>query len=222
MLRAASRQKVTEILEATFFGIDNYSIEFGGSEGRVFRIFFIPNSSFQFRMMTNESGQVWCVESPGIRFLTAETATVPSVETGMTRINSWAKRIQEELVALNPFAKEIADLKTHVDERLANLGDQLNGFFSQDEANLLTEKLTVFSERLNTISSKNAELEEAVKVLRKTVEDLVEAASTVNRGTWYRMAGGRLLSGMKSLGKSKEAREFALEAAKKFLLEGPR
>jgi hypothetical protein len=36
------------------------------------------------------------------------------------------------------------------------------------------------------------------------------------------MSAGRLLSGLKSIAASKEAKELALEAAKKFLLEGPK
>ncbi|HQS41956.1 MAG TPA: hypothetical protein PKX42_17085 [Polaromonas sp.] len=223
MLRAASRQKIIGLLESTYFGIDNYSVEFTGTDDRIVLITFLPDPKFSFQILArNDSANVWCIEAPGSKFLTPETIGISSFESGVNRLIPWTERIREELIAVNPFAKEISELKAHVEERLANLGEELSGFFSREEANSLNEKLAEFSARLTDIAERNSELEEAMNVLKKTVSDLQEAASTINRGTWYRMAGGRLLTGLKVLGKSKEAREFALEAAKKFLLEGPK
>jgi hypothetical protein len=76
--------------------------------------------------------------------------------------------------------------------------------------------------KVSELTSRAEGAEESIAVLTKAIDDLKDAAKLVNRGTWYRMSSGRLIAGLKSLATSKEAREFALEAAKKFLLEGPK
>jgi hypothetical protein len=68
----------------------------------------------------------------------------------------------------------------------------------------------------------HAELREALESMTKTIDDLKSATDLVNKGTWFRMSSGRLLTGLKNFAKSKEVREFALETAKKVLLEGPK
>lgn len=220
MLRAINRQQIAEILEISYFGAENYSVDYTTHQDAMVSIQFLSDHEFKFELVQSSGVNSFiCVEKPGVKFLAAERFGVASLSVVLHRINDWTERIREELISTNPFAREISDLRSHIDKRLADIGEDLNGFFSRDEAKVMEQRLSEFSERLSEVGSKNTELVEAINALKKTVEDIQGAVSNLNRGTWYRMTGGRLLSGMKAFAKSKEAREFALEATKKLLLE---
>jgi tetratricopeptide (TPR) repeat protein len=223
LLRAITRQQIIEAIEGSYFGSENYALQFGEGESNLaFSVRFLPDSRFNFLVSRVGSSHFQTIESPGDKFIDPETFHFDAFTKATNRLAPWLGKVKEEVLAANPFSKEVLELRAQLDERLASLGEELEGFFSKEEAMELTSRLAVFEERLRTLSEKNADLNQAVQNLSKVIADLNEATNSINRGTWYRMAGGRLLGGMKVLSKSKEAREFALEAAKKFLLEGPK
>jgi predicted nuclease with TOPRIM domain len=113
-------------------------------------------------------------------------------------------------------------LRKQLEEHLADLGQEANDFFTKDEAAQLEERLSAFSARLDELSAENDSLKDSVAGLKQTVSDLQGAVELLNRGTWLRMAAGRVLSGLKKVAASKGVQDFALEAAKKFLLPGPK
>ena len=107
--------------------------------------------------------------------------------------------MKEELVSANPFARELVSLRKQVEERIANMEEDLDGFFTEAEASALSDRLRDLTTRLEELERKNEKLEGEVSAMAKALEDLNSATSVVNRGTWYRMASGRLLAGLKSL-----------------------
>lgn len=223
MLRAVTRQQVIDIVENSYFGSENYSIQFPGGDSEIaFKVDFLPDSRFKF-VAERISGQIFkTTEAPGFELIEAEEERFKGFEEAFARLGGWLERVRQEVIATNPFSREIQELKAQLDEKLASLAEEASGFFTQAEAMNLIDRLSEFEGRLKDLAEQNAELEQAVVKLSKTVTDLKEATHSVNRGTWFRMAGGRLLGGLKSLTKSKEVREFALEAAKKFLLDDPK
>lgn len=223
MLRAITRQQVLEIVEGSYFGSENYLVQFGESGSHfLFSVRFIADNSFEFRAELLTGNHFKTKEAPGMRFLAAEEFRFEGFDIILHRLPRWLDRVHQEVIAANPFSREVLELRAQLDSRLAALGEELSGFFTISEANDLMDRLSVFEQRLQELAGDNEELKVAVETLSRTVTDLKEAALGVNRGTWFRMAGGRLLGSLKTLAKSKEAREFALEAAKKFLLEGPK
>jgi hypothetical protein len=222
MLRAATRQQVAEIIESSYFGSENYSVQFGEvGSGMAFDVRFISDPRFRFTVRRNTVGHFKTLEAPGVEFLAADEESFGSFEQVFGRLISWLDRVHQEVVAANPFSREIIELRTQIDQRLASLGEELSEFFTKSEAEELSASLAEFEHRLQDLAGENADLVQAVEDLKVTIADLKGATQSINRGMWFRMAGGRLLGGLKSLSKSKEAREFALEAAKKFLLQGP-
>jgi hypothetical protein len=223
MLRAVTRLQISELVEESYFGLENYVLQFGdGVTDVAFNIKFLPDTRFEFVAERINGNIFQTTESPGERFLAADEIRLEGFDNVTGRLRRWLERVKQEVFASNPFSREVLELRTQLDERLASLGEELTGFFTKSEAADLVERLATFEARLRSLSDQNADLHQAVETLSRVLSDLNEAAQSVNRGTWYRMAGGRLLGGLKALSKSKEAREFALEAAKKFLLEGPK
>jgi DNA repair exonuclease SbcCD ATPase subunit len=222
MLRANTRKLVNDTLEESYFGVDNFDVQFGATAPSVLKITFLPEPVFELSVSINATGdRFWVKEVPGVRLLTAETFNTGDFEQVVDRIGLWVARIKEDILARNPFAKEIQELRASITERLDKGEEDLEGYFTSIEAAALSERLKTLAATVERLAESNAELEGAVEALTSTVAELQEAATTVNRGTWYRMTSGRLLSGLKKFAKAKEVREFALEAAKQLLLPGP-
>jgi hypothetical protein len=191
----------------------------------VFEVSFIPDRRFSFvlrRTPKEHRHNFTCTEAPGEKFLTPQSSFHDEIQTAFSRFDRWLERIREELISANPFAREIASLRKHVEERISSIEEDLDGFFSVSETSALSSRLEELAARLVELETQNEKLEGDVSALTRAVQDLKDAATVVNKGTWYRMASGRLLAGLKSIVGAKETREFALEAAKKFLLEGPK
>jgi hypothetical protein len=221
MLRAITRQQVAEIIESSYFGYENYSVQFGevGSD-MAFHVRFISDPRFTFTVKRITAMHFETTEVPGVKFLAADVLGFEGFDSVFGRLTRWLDRVHQEVVAANPFSREILELRAQLDKRLASLDEELSEFFTKSEAEELSARLSEFEQRLQDLAGENADLVQAVEGLKVTIADLKDATQSINRGMWFRMAGGRLLGGLKSLSKSKEAREFALEAAKKFLLEG--
>jgi methyl-accepting chemotaxis protein len=223
MLRATTRRSISELIEASYFGSQNFDLTFGeASSDLAFHVTFLPDTRFAFQVERHLGGTFSSSESPGRKFLATEVSRFDGFDAAENRLLQWLERVKQEVLATNPFSREIVELRNLLNEQLANREEELGEFFTKSEAEELSARLAAFEKRLKELSENNDELTQAVVGLSKVVADLKDASQTLNRGTWYRMAGGRLLGGLKTLVKSKEARDFALEAAKKFLLEGPK
>lgn len=203
MLRAVTRQQILEVIEASYFGSENYLLQFGeGSSEIAFHVKFLPDNRFEFTAERLNATHFQTRESPGERFLAADEIRFEGFDNVVSHLRRWLDRIKQEVFAANPFSREVLDLRAQLEERLASLGEELNGFFTKAEAADLVERLATFENRLRSLAEQNADLNQAVETLSKVLTDLNEAAQSVNRGTWYRMAGGRLLGGLKTLSKS--------------------
>ena len=225
MLRANARQAVLEVIENSYFGSTNFIVDFGSSSSPFYSITFIPDKRFSFTLSfaPNENPFTYRTkECPSENFLTPQNYHFNVTNEALSRLNSWLDRVREELISTNPFAREISELRAQVEQRISQFEQNLDEFFSIEEARTLQERLNELAEKITSLQDANMQMESDIDGLKKTIEDLKDASTVVNKGTWYRMASGRLLSGMKALAKSKEARELAVEAAKKFLLEGPK
>ena len=113
-------------------------------------------------------------------------------------------------------------LKAELERRLGELQGSLDDYFTKDEAQDLNSKLAAFKVRLDSLEEENETFKQSMSAMKQAIDDLQTATNLVTKKTWYRMGSGRLLSALKALATSKESREFALEAANKFLLEGPK
>jgi predicted RNase H-like nuclease (RuvC/YqgF family) len=224
MLRASAKQSVFEALDESYFGASNFTIEYGNGEPLWVRISFIPNSTFQFTIHRSALGSAFyqSSEAPGVKLLRAESHMTQTFEELVQRIPAWVVRIKEEVIDANPIARELQDVRKKLEERIDLLAEGQEEFFTAEEARELSGRLEEFVTQLQAMAQQNEELKATVQGLKSRLEELGTAASAVNKGTWLRMAASRLMQGTKAVLGSKEARELALEAAKKLLLEGPK
>ena len=224
MLRASAKQAVFDALDESYFGASNFTVEYGNGQPFWVRIDFIPNTSFRFFIKRSDLGSVFyqTSEAPGIRLLHPDVHTLQTFEDCVLKIPAWVVRIKEEVIDANPIARELQSVRRQLEERIDLLSERQDEFFTSTEANELSERLNQFVSKLESLAQSNDELKETVRGLKERLHELGGAVESVNKGTWLRMAASRLLQGTKAVLGSKEARELALEAAKKILLEGPK
>lgn len=223
MLRAVTRQQVLQIIEDSFFGAQNFDVQFYSAGPTIVAVHFLPEGQFHFAIGRPDSdGDYKVIEAPGQKFTTPQSYFECDFDKVLVMLKDWTVRVREEVVSSNPFARELSAFRAQVESRLTEIGDDLGTFFTNAEAGELQARLDDFAARIDELVARNSELEVAVAGLRSTVLDLKESLQVVDKGTWYRMSAGRMLSGLKAIVTSKEARTLALEAARKFLLEGPK
>ena len=223
MLRAATKQSVFNLLDESYFGASNFTLEFGNGSPMWIKIFFIPNKNFYFYVEQASLGTIFysAKAAPGVKLLRPDTYMCQTFDGCIAKVPEWICRVKEEVIDSNPLNRELQEVRKQLEEKIDFLGERQEDFFSKVEANQLTERLNEFSSRLESLAKTNTELQEVVDGLKARIDELVVATEEVNKGTWFRMAGSRLLSTAKAIIGSKQGREFALEAAKKVLLEGP-
>jgi methyl-accepting chemotaxis protein len=228
MLRAVVRQEIYDLLENTYFGSSNFDVTFKdfATQQIIFQVTFLGDLRFKFVVKKpytyNKSVEFLTDEAPGLKFLTSEEYSCENFHQIYNRLKAWIERLREELIASNPLVNEVSTLRDQLEEHLADIGLMANDFFTKDEAAELEERLNAFSARLDEIAAKNDSLEYSVADLKRTVSDLQGAVELLNKGTWLRMAAGRVTSGIKKIAASKGIQDFALEAAKRLLLPGPK
>jgi hypothetical protein len=226
MLRAVLKQEIYDLIENTYFGLSNFDVIFKdiGKQSIIFEVKFLGDSRFKFiaKKEYNNDKKFLTDEAPGLKFLTTEEYSCEDFYQISKRLKAWTERLRMELISSNPLAKEVSTLREQLEEHLADLGQEANDFFTKEEAAELEERLTAFSARLDELAAENDSLKDSVAGLKQTVSDLQDGVELLNRGTWLRMAAGRVLSGLKKMAASKGVQDFALEAAKKLLLPGPK
>ncbi len=220
MLRAVTRQQIRELLENSYFGLDNYVLEFGGDTSDLtFRAQFRADPSFEFIAKQLNFKYFQTIETPGERFISADEFRFEHFDHVIGHMTQWLDRVKQEVVSAIADGGDLLDLRVQFEQRMATVEESLNGCFSKIEAEAIGTSLSALIEAHGHHSDQTADLPPSAELTSKALHDLNEAIYAVNRGTWYRMACGRLVAVVKTVSRSNGERASALEATRKFLLE---
>jgi hypothetical protein len=137
MLRAPIRRNFIEILEESYFGIDNFIVNFDDGEPSLLEVIFLPNTDFDFVIERHGINEMRTIEAPGEEYLTSQSFITSGIGTSAARLRNWVRRVHEEVVSTNPFAREISALRAELDQRMSALGHELEGYFTREEASVL-------------------------------------------------------------------------------------
>lgn len=220
MLRAITKRKFFELLDQTYFTSSNYSLIFGG-EFELATISFLPKPEFQFKFGQSGS-QFISEESPGLTYLTPEKFSRKDITGVLHALREWTDRLYEEYKHSNPLLDEFQALREMLEAKFQEHENDLDLHFSADELVVLRTRLEQLDKRLETLTDRTDEMDQKLATAHEEIERLKADAANVPRGIWYRMASNKVVSIIKGVVTSKEGKAFALEAAKKFLLEGPK
>ena len=220
-LRETTKKKIFAFLEKSHFTSSAYSVEFIDETSTFLEITFLPNKNFTFEANETYSG-LTTSEAPGLHKFTSESFKQTSIDECLKAIGPWTTRILEDYRAHNPIIDEFESLRKSIREQIDSHITDEAAHFSTEEASAMRAKLDELSVKLSEVSEKTAEQEKQLREAQQEIKALKQDLEIFPKGVWYRMAGSKVLNIIKKAATSKEGRDFALEAAKKFLLEGPK
>lgn len=216
-------------LETGNFCKEDFLVSFPEKSSNLAEIKFRANPTFTFTIAETYSNPLGAIqggpkklvshESPG-EYKNLQSKEHESIDSCINNIYGWTQRIQEELIAqskitVDPEIDEIIEnFHQKIDERVK---DQESFFSSSEQAEIL-EKLNALQSRVEELESKYNFSAQGTAQIKSAIEKTQKDLPYYPKGIWYKTATSKIVSALKTAIKTKEVRDFALEAAKKFLL----
>lgn len=224
-LRETTKKLVIDALEKTYFTSSSFSVNFSNNANPFVTITFIPHNKFQFSIGRpggyNATGFI-STEAPGTHIETGEVYKQDNLTNAFKAIGPWADRILEDFRAKNPIIDEFEDFRKKFSAQMDEHIKDKDAHFSADEAKTMRDRLDELSAKLHELWERAEATENRIKEAEQTIERLKEDINIFPKGVWYRIAGNKILGAVQKVMGTTEGRQFALETAKKFLLEGPK
>lgn len=224
-LRETTKKKIVESLEKTYFTASSFSVQFAETGDPFVIITFVPEKRFSFSVSEppgyNTSGYM-TDEAPGMHIETGEKYKHENLASALKAIGPWTERILEDYRSRNPVVDEFEAFRKTLSEQMdAHIQDK-DAHFSEEEAQSLRVRLDELSAKLREVWEKSETTEQKLKEAKQEIERIKNDIALFPKGVWYQVAGSKIVGAMKKVMGTAEGRQFALEAAKKFFLEGPK
>lgn len=222
-LRETTKKKIFESLEKTYFTASSFSIQFNETEDPFMIITFMSEKKFSFSVSEapgyNTSGYI-TDEAPGMHIETGEKYKYENLTSVLKAIGPWTERILEDYRSKNPVVDEFEVFRKTLSEQMDQHIQDKNAHFSEEEANSLRARLDDLSARLHEVLQKSETTEYKLNEVKQEIDRIKNDIALFPKGVWYQVAGSKVVGVMKTVFGTAEGRQFALEAAKKFFLEG--
>jgi hypothetical protein len=225
-------------LESDRFCAEDFALSLPDNSPRLVYIEFRANTKYSFTISEAVSGELaiarfagfskndpdaksffQTLEKPG-DYKNTENKNFKTIDQCIDRIRSWMTNLHEDLTIrasndggdLNDFTEA---LRKQFEEKSIENPDE---HFTITESENLKSKLDELSARVTQLE-KQCKLEKKdIAPLEVAIKNSRDNIDSYPRNVWYKTSGNKILSALKKISKTKEVREFLLDAAKKFLL----
>lgn len=224
-------------LEQGKFCKEDFNLSFPSDTGELVKIEFILDSRYSFKVIEAVSGVnallriggiynndpeaksfFQTLESPG-DYKNAEKKNFKTIDDCINRISNWLSNLHEDLILRDDHYVDLDDftesLRKQFDERVVENPDS---YFTDDEGEHLKTKLNQLSQKLAELEKKFNLEKKDITPLEAAIKNSEENIKNYPKKIWYKTSGNKILSALKKITKSKEVRDFLLEAAKKYFL----
>ncbi|ATM00191.1 hypothetical protein CK910_18280 [Aeromonas sp. CA23] len=155
--------------------------------------------------------------SPG-QYKNVEQKAYDDLDSAIATIPHWLGYIKEDLINLRFNDTSIIDDFTQsFQEKVDESIDEPDSYFTEEEANVLKEKLDDLKRRVEELEARDEissnDKKQFDNAINKTKSDL----DIFPKGMWYKTAGNKIISLIKSVLKTQEGRQALFEVAKKLL-----
>ncbi|GBG14645.1 uncharacterized protein NMK_2244 [Novimethylophilus kurashikiensis] len=224
-LRESTKKKIFEMLEKSYFTSSSFSLQFVEDSNPFLTIAFIPEKKFSYSISEpagyNSNGYI-SDEAPGVHIETGERYKHENLSAALKAIGPWIERILEDYRSKNPVIDEFEAFRKALCEQINEHIHDKDSHFTENEAEALRTRLDELNEKLKQIWEKSEITAQKLKEAEQEIERIKNDIAIFPKGVWYQVAGSKLVSAVKKVMGSAEGRQFALETAKKFLLDGPK
>jgi|GEM_PF-3012389 len=159
------------------------------------------------------------IECPG-DFKNQESNSFQNINDCIYRISDWVRNLHEDLILRevkpeNDLDDFTENLRKQLDE---NTIENPDDHFSFNESESLKLKLNELNERVIELEKRYKLTKEDIAPLESAIKSSKDNVDNYPKRVWYRTSGNKILSALNKIAKTKEVRDFLLEAAKKFFL----
>lgn len=237
-LKKSIISRVNWALDAGKFCKEDFNLSFPSDAAELVKIEFIACSKYSFKITEAVSGATallraaalytpdpdakeffQTMESPG-DYKNTERKNFKTIDHCIDRISMWLSNLHEDLTLRDDNTKsDLEDftesLRKQIDERITESPDK---HFTTDEGEELKLKLDELSKKIIELEKQFKLAKKDIAPLEAAIKNSKENIDSYPKNIWYRTSGNKILSALKKLAKTKEIREFLLEAAKTIFL----
>jgi len=224
-LKQAVIEKVYKALDNDYFTIGDFETSFPNKRDEpLCQIKFRHNARFSFlitegpKNKLNPLGEVvpMTVESPG-DFKTSETHDHNSFEECLDRIRFWCENVRKDLRAQIPLIDEFDDLRAEFDKHIKEHLSDPEQSFTPDELERINKRFDELYEQLAALAAKHQVTEQELQQVKRQFDLMKHSAREYPKGMWANLTKNRIITALRKLAGSKEARKLMYEGARKLL-----
>lgn len=213
-LRKSVIDTIHQEVSSTYFGRDNYKVEFPGGSSVLVKITFIAQPKYQFTISDTYSG-ISTLEEPGAVKNSEEYSDL-NMEKAIRRIDGWARRVRQELSSAGITEEKPDDFFIQIDEFVDSLKSP-NEKFSTNEIDTLKAKLDTLEANFKELQEKSVITENELKTLKSQINSAEKDLIIYTKDIWYKTSMRKVVGTTKSILTSKEGKEVALGIVKKLI-----
>ncbi len=223
-VRNTTRKDIENRLDKSIYTIYSFNVSYSGKDKEIIKIIYEPNPKFFLSLNKKTASGVTVFEvtsSPTEYFNTPHTKTIESFVVFFYEIDSWIKRLSEELESISPLVNNkdqiLEKLLKDFDQKVHEEGEDINSFFTGEEVKDLKEKLDLVYKMFEDLKA-DADLKDSeLKLLKEELEKLKKALNVVPKKSWYNAAGKKIIEFVGKYVAGEAVKEIVGEATKKLL-----
>jgi|GEM_PF-3859183 hypothetical protein len=214
-VRKRFQNEVSTALDNTRFTASDFLIEFPDKGDTHVRITFKHHPEFNIRLY--KVGNTFQVdECPSDYYFVGTLVAAP--KDFPKNLTAWTNYIYDELRAMTPMIyDDFEELRRELEQRLKDHVVDNHSHFSVEEAETIRKKLAEFDKLLAMHAETHVELKKEIESLRAQLAGANQTVDSYSKPIWFSTTFNKLANGMKSLAKSNEFRQVAMETMKGLL-----
>lgn len=213
-LRPTAFRELEDLLDKTYFSKEAFSINSDPRGADVFAITFMPNQQYMFKVHQYNDGFI-TTETPG-KYLTSELKIErDSFRDVMVGIEDWANRIRDDY-RIGPRDSDIDEFIEQLRKNILK-GSEGTGDFSAAEIEELRSKLDALTQVVQSQSEKLNATEEQFRAFEKEIDDIKRDLESMPKGTWHKVAGGKIIRAIKGFIGTPEGRRLIADGIKRLI-----
>lgn len=231
ILKTSVKSRIISSLGDQNFCREDFTLVFPDNGNTLVHVTFSAKPKYTFRIYESSgvinfininknadvASRTICQMSPG-QYKNVEQKAYDDLDSAIATIPHWLGYIKEDLINLRFNDTSIIDDFTQsFQEKVDESIDEPDSYFTEEEANVLKEKLDDLKRRVEELEARDEissnDKKQFDNAINKTKSDL----DIFPKGMWYKTSGNKIISLIKSVLKTQEGRQALFEVAKKLL-----
>jgi hypothetical protein len=228
-LKQSVIERIYSALDNDYFTVGDVEVSFPPKKVTpLCEIKFRHNPQFTFVITEGRKGLEimgdpvpYTIESPG-DFKASETHEHNVYEQCLERVKPWCQNIRNDRRARIPLFDDFDELRAQFDKHIKEHLDDPDSPFTAEELERINKRFDELYAQIPALAAKHEVSEQELKEVRRQFDLMKQNASQYPKGTWANPTKTRLITALRKVAGSKEAKKLMYEGARKLLgWDGP-